>query len=301
MHSRVEIITSVYAGKKYIEKFLRNITAQTAFGECELFLLGANSPDEEYESAVISEFQKSYGNIRYERLTEDPGLYNCWNMMIKNSDSEFITNANLDDRLHRESIERHLSLLKDEPSIDVAYCLNYVSDKHIDDIDDGSPDLSFDIFPTSDFSIYALSRSNLPHNHPMWRRSIHKTFGYFSDEFVSGSDWEFWLRCAYGGSKMKLIQEKLGFYYRNPKGISTDAENMERNINEVRVIYERYRKISRDMGWSANQNKPQPSGLACPECGNQLVDVDSMILLLSDPPKKKISCTNCGYTGCSVA
>jgi hypothetical protein len=83
----------------------------------------------------------------------------------------------------------------------------------------------------------------------VWRRSLHEKFGYFSSEFVSGSDWEFWLRCAYGGAKMKLINDILGFYYKNPKGISTDPENMSRNIAEVREIHERYRRIAKDMGW----------------------------------------------------
>jgi hypothetical protein len=247
MDKQVEIITSVYAGRRFIRKFLENITAQTVFDRCELFLLGANSPDEEYESDVIREFQQNHKNIRYETLTHDPGLYNCWNLMIQGSDSNFITNANLDDRLHRESIERHLSLLQNEDDIDVAYCVNYVSESHIDDAEDCPVGLG--LFPTAEFSLHELSHSNLPHNHPVWRRSLHEKFGYFSSEFVSGSDWEFWLRCAYGGAKMKLINDILGFYYKNPKGISTDPENMSRNIAEVREIHERYRRIAKDMGW----------------------------------------------------
>ena len=62
--SKITIITSVYNGGKHIKGFLENIVRQTIFDECELFLLDANSPDNEYE--VIKEYQKKFSNIKYE-------------------------------------------------------------------------------------------------------------------------------------------------------------------------------------------------------------------------------------------
>ena len=74
-----------------------------------------------------------------------------------------------------------------------------------------------DIFPTAPFSKELMLQANLPHNHPVWRRSLHDKFGYFEEEkYKSGSDWDFWLRCTVGGSKMELIPQKLGIYYQNP-------------------------------------------------------------------------------------
>ena len=55
--SKVTIITSVYNGGKHIWGFLENIVRQTIFNECELFLLDANSPDNEYE--VITSCKES--------------------------------------------------------------------------------------------------------------------------------------------------------------------------------------------------------------------------------------------------
>ena len=79
----------------------------------------------------------------------------------------------------------------------------------------------------------------------MWRRSLHEDFGYYNtDDYVSASDWDFFLKCAIGGVKMKLIPEVLGVYYNNPEGMSTKAENMERNLKEVEVIRNKYKALA---------------------------------------------------------
>ena len=42
--------------------------------------------------------------------------------------------------------------------------------------------------------------------------------------------------------------------------------------------------------------KWQPSGIACPDCGQEL-EVDCFNVLLSSPPKRQLGCKNCGYRG----
>ena len=50
--------------------------------------------------SLIAKFQ-AYGNIKYLRLAKTINIYEAWNLAIKESKSEFITNANVDD-LHRK-------------------------------------------------------------------------------------------------------------------------------------------------------------------------------------------------------
>ena len=69
------------------------------------------------------------------------------------------------------------------------------------------------------FSPKAMLRGNLPHNNPMWKRTLHDKFGYFNENYRSASDWEFWLTCVVGGSKFVKCDNPLGVYYFNPKGI----------------------------------------------------------------------------------
>ena len=92
---KVTVLTSIFRGNKHLPSFLQDIIKQTIFDQCEWFLLDAASPDDEY--SIIQPYLKQYKNIRYERLEQDPGIYGCWNYMIKNSDSDYLTNANIDD------------------------------------------------------------------------------------------------------------------------------------------------------------------------------------------------------------
>lgn len=45
------------------------------------------------------------------------------------------------------------------------------------------------------------------------------------------------------------------------------------------------------------KNTNKPNGLECPKCGKELHDTNPGIVLTSQPPKIKIHCPSCGYTG----
>jgi hypothetical protein len=47
-------------------------------------------------------------------------------------------------------------------------------------------------------------------------------------------------------------------------------------------------------------NEPKPNGIACPECGSELMDSNPMSFLTSNPPQKNVHC-NCGYKGYRIA
>ncbi len=53
-----------------------------------------------------------------------------------------------------------------------------------------------------------------------------------------------WLRAASQGSKFKKINEPLGLYYFNPKGVSTNPDNFEWKQKEEAEVYEKYVNIS---------------------------------------------------------
>ena len=236
---KVTILTSVYKASKHLTGFLDNLLEQTIFDQCELLMLNGNSPEADLEDSIIQPYVDQYDNIRYEKLSQDPGIYACWNLMIKSSESDYITNANVDDRIMPDCLEKHVALLDAKPEVDVAYCLNVRS--HLPNTQPWMLTGKEEVFPTAPFNKDLMLQANLPHNHPVWRRSLHYTYGYFEEEkYVSGSDWDFWLRCTVGGSQMELIPEKLGVYYQNPEGMSTKKENMSRNLDEVRRIREYY-------------------------------------------------------------
>lgn len=52
-----------------------------------------------------------------------------------------------------------------------------------------------------------------------------------------------------------------------------------------------------------NSNEPVPNGIACPKCGNEMVDSEPMVILTSNPAQKNVACQDkdCGFTGYRVA
>jgi hypothetical protein len=236
MTYRVTLGSSVYKSSKWMQLFLENVVQQTIFDQCKLHLIDANSPDNEYE--IIKPFLKEYSNIYYERLDYDPGATAVQNMTIKASQSEYHTIANTDDKMFPTCLEEHIKIMDEDPEIDLVYCQNATTFDYETSFDSLNQIL---LFPTAEFSIENMLTFNLPHNHPVWRRSMHDDCGYFEEErWPVNADYEFWLRCVYRGKNFKLLNKILGVYFRNPEGASTKEEDMERNVrhsNEIRQMY----------------------------------------------------------------
>jgi len=223
MH-RATVITSIYKGSFFIKGFMEDIVKQTSFEQCQWFLLDGNSPENEF--SIIEPYLK-YENIRYERLSHDPGLYACWNHMIEQSESEYITNANLDDRLFPDCIEKHIKALDENPDTDVVYCDNIMTSVPNETYEDYGPERPVLLFPEGGDHFFKpnMIGHNYPHNPPMWRRSLHDRFGMFNNDYISAADYEFWMRCLKGGANdFVFIPDILGIYYHNPEGVSTKKD-----------------------------------------------------------------------------
>lgn len=232
---KLSIITSVFKGGKFIEPFLIDITRQTYFNQSELILINANSP--ENEERVILKYLQLYSNILYTKLDKDPGVYAVWNMGIKKARGEYLTNANLDDRKNPRHLERHVNILDENPDVDLAYADVLLSNTQNETFEECNP-VSVYNFP--EYSYSNLLKYNMPHNNPVWRKSLHEKYGYFREDMLSAADFEMWLRAASNGSVFKRINEVLSLYYKNPDGISTKSETLQRAVEEVNKIRSEY-------------------------------------------------------------
>ena len=230
----VSIITSLYKGEKFIKHFMKNITAQTIFDSCELIIIDANSPENEYE--VIQEYMKDHQNIHYIRTDEVIGIYDAWNLGVKESKGKFLTNANLDDLRSFDCLEKQaIALLKAE-DFDVVYQDVYYT---------FTPNLPFDVIAKCGVrsKLPMATKANMlqfnsPHNAPMWRKLLHKKVGLFNTRYKSAGDYELWLRAMLNGSKFLKIEEPLAAYYNNPFGISTRSETSGvKEAIEIQRIY----------------------------------------------------------------
>ena len=237
---KISLITSVFDAKEHIDQLLEDVTRQSIFEEkCEWVILNANPEGQDYEEEAIAKYIEKYpDNIVYQRLSEDPGIYAVWNKAIELSTGEFITNVNCDDRRSIECLEKQAKLMVSDEDVDLVYTDSFlVNEANVrwEDVKEDASRYNFE-----QFSKEAMLRGNLPHNNPMWRKSLHDTFGFFREDYRSASDWEFWLRCTFGGSTFKKTRDAMGVYYFNPEGMSTSKANESWKREEEKEIFQTY-------------------------------------------------------------
>ena len=240
---KISLVTSVFRAEEYVDQLIEDVTRQTIFeSHCEWIILNANKPGDNYEEDAFLRLQEKYpNNIIYKRMEEDPGIYDTWNLGIKMSTGDFITNVNCDDRRPAWAYEKQAKLLVANPDVELVYNDSYIT--HEPNIMWENVNPNTQRYNFEQFSKEAMLRGNLPHNNPMWRRTVHDKYGYFNQYYKSAGDWDFWLRCAFGGSKFKKCDEILGVYYFNPTGMSTNPEHDSWKKEHEREIFQNYLKI----------------------------------------------------------
>lgn len=130
--------------------------------------------------------------FRVVHLKSDIGLYETWDYLIaSHTQGKFLQNWNIDDRKHRSAIQIKYNLLSRLPDtilVSSAVLVSETDDTWADVRMSGAGEQWF----TEKSGYYALHTMfkkshtgklvslNLPHNSPMYRRSVHKKYGQFS-------------------------------------------------------------------------------------------------------------------------
>ena len=226
----------VFKGGQFIKGYMEDMLRQTIFKEVQFFILDCASPDNEAE--IILPYAKQHSNITYKRLDKDPGLYPAWNFSIQNTDGDFLTNWNVDDRKTPWSLEAMRDSLVLNSDIDLVYGNTVVSSVPNEAWSQVLTKHTYICNETNNWK--DLLQNNNPHCMPMWRRSIHDRFGYFDEDYLTASDADLWLKAAKGGSRMKKIDDTVGIYYHNPTGRSSNRETLKQMVDEVNGMRRKY-------------------------------------------------------------
>jgi glycosyltransferase involved in cell wall biosynthesis len=228
---KTSIITAV--GKlshyeEFIPRYIKNVTTQTVFNECELIVVYM-------EWHPMFESLKPYPNVKFILDDQGKGMYNAWNMGIKNTTGTYITNWNVDDLRFDNNIELKVKLLEEDPDIDLVY--NWYT-------------VSQDVHET--YSNFNLSKKRLvtaypdeAHKYvyqccmcgpdPLWRSSIHDKIGHFDLEYPAIADWEMWVRMASNGFKFKLIPEVLCLFFENKNSVSNRLAESRETVEKSKL------------------------------------------------------------------
>lgn len=226
---KITVMLSIYNAGEWIRNRLDNLMALTNLNDCEIWCVNANSQDERDH-----DIPSKYDKIRYVKLRDRKPLYTVWNYIIKNSDSDYITNANADDLVAPDCYEILSSTLDHHQEVGLVYpswSVTNQPNQHWDSL------VSDRTGQPGQFN-GDINASGVGH-FPMWRRSLHKSLGMFDDEFKALADADWWTRCYYAGTKFKWVDKYLACYlYRNGENLwhkSINNKEWERFYTKLRA------------------------------------------------------------------
>jgi hypothetical protein len=224
---KASLITSMFQTQEFIKAFLINsLNLRDYPSICNhYFFFSQASP---LERTALLNHQSHNENIVLIWNKTDPGLYACWNKGIEFCDTEYVSNANVDDFRHREHLSTLVNLLDNNSQSAVAATAVIPFYSYRNSIED-IPDTEVWYADQAGFFVFGdlarlentadgprLDPHNLPHCMPVWRRSLHEEYGFF-DESTYGTfaDWAFWLKITSAGEYGVLDPSPYTYYFVN--------------------------------------------------------------------------------------
>jgi glycosyltransferase involved in cell wall biosynthesis len=225
---KISCFSIIYEAEIFMQGLIDNILEQEDFENIEFIFINPKSPDK--SKNILLPYLEKYINFKLIDLDLDPGLYECWNIGVKESSSDIITNWNPDDRRTADSIKSLANTLILLNDYDLVYGLTLIT-KNKNEKPQNCESQS--IFSAESFSIKNLFFNNSPHCMPVWRKKIHEKFGYFDNSYVSAGDGDMWLRAAINGSKFFFLKKIIGSYYESDSTVSRNKDKLHFLVNEV--------------------------------------------------------------------
>ena len=234
MYRKITVLVAIYKAGKFIEAKIENLKKQTIFKDCNIILL--NCQDLDKESHYYKEFFSDNDNITEIFHYNHVKLYKSWNNGIQETSSKYIINSNVDDMWDPNYLKECVKFLDNNESYacvtsqilvtDIPNQYDHTSWKHVSKI------------PSDTYPNTTAGPS------PMWRRSLHKKYGYFGDYHVVGDDkmWEKWYA---GGEKFGLINRDMVLYYMS-------VNSLERRVDPKTKISLRNIDLNNE---KSNKNK----------------------------------------------
>jgi len=206
---RVVVLVALYKSGKFIKSKIESLKLQTIIDDSLVVFL--NCQNHENESALCDAFAAERSNVINIVFDEPILLYPSWNVGIKRTKSRYITNYNADDQWHPTYLERCCDYLDQHPDVGIVSTGILMTHTPNQLWPDWTPHDKIPAHP------YPLSTAGPC---PIWRRELHKKYGYFGNYRVIG-DARLWEKFHAGGEQFGLISDDLALYYLS-------AESLER-------------------------------------------------------------------------
>jgi glycosyltransferase involved in cell wall biosynthesis len=224
---KISVITSLYNCSKYLPGYFEAVEKIPNKEECE-FLLLHNAPQTD-EIEIINRNIEGKAWFRYIVIKQQEGLYVTWNRGVSMSKGEYCAVWNVDDIRFPDSLYLQAKILDENKKCGLV--TGYVNGTDVYG-ELGNRFYKHDIMIKDPLEVF---RSCLVGCFPMWRKSVHETIGYFDEQFICVSDFDFQIRVAMH-FEFRCVPQSLGTYLENdPNKISSNrAQGIENNLIYIR-------------------------------------------------------------------
>jgi GT2 family glycosyltransferase len=234
--TKVTAIISAYhaSGIDLLDR-IENLFAQT-HKDLEVILV-LNDPEDDIRLVIENEMIRHTDALRV-LMPKREGIYASWNRAVRVATGQYITNANVDDRLLPNGLEV-LSNALDTTSADVVYGESIVTGRIPPAI--VTPEEALDlqlrwkpyvdgVLGLRDFKHEDLMRGHCIGNCPMWRASLHRKHGYFDESMQLAADYEWALRLRSRGVSFYYVKETVATFYFG-KNATTARLRWQKELN----------------------------------------------------------------------
>ncbi|HEX7766248.1 MAG TPA: FkbM family methyltransferase [Nitrospira sp.] len=227
----ISVIVSSYCAEAFMKECLEDLERQTVIDRMEIIVVDAASP--EREGAIVAEFQQRFKNISYVRTPVRIGVYAAWNLAARIARGHYITPFSTNDRLKPDAYELLVKALDQTPEAMLVYGDSYVTNVPHETFERHTR-VGTCAWPSYDYN-YLLTHCCIG-PHPMWRRDLHQSIGYFDESYIALGDQDFWIRA---GAKHRLLHIPVvtGLYWQSPDGLSNRPEIAGPEERRLRMQY----------------------------------------------------------------
>ncbi len=208
INKKVSIIMSAFNAQKTIVKSLNSLINQT-YQELDILIADDGSTDKTYE--ICNDFSKNYKNIFLYKNKENIGLTKTLNILIKESEGEYIGRQDADDISNEARIEKQLDYMT-KYNLDAVTCRAKIMNENR---------------TIPKFSYYLPKKILMSFKNPyihgtlLIKKNIIEEMDCYNEKFYFAQDYKLMSDLHSSGKKIKIMRDQL--YYLNMKNnISSD-------------------------------------------------------------------------------